>query len=71
MLTPTSLSDDGILAGTRVSGSEPTEIFVTRTRNPGKLRQLTQLNDWLYNERKRGAFQRIDFTSADGTAVQE
>ena len=71
MLTPTSLSDDGVLAGTKGSGTEPSEVFVTKTRNFNKLDQLTHLNDWLYNERKRGAFRRIDFVSADGTPVQQ
>jgi dipeptidyl aminopeptidase/acylaminoacyl peptidase len=71
MLTPGSISDDGIIAGTRGSGIEPSGIFVTNTHKPGKLQQLTHLNDWLYNDRKRGEFKRIDFTSADGTAVQE
>jgi len=71
MLTPTSLSADGILSGTKGSGTEPSEVFVTKTRNFNKLNQLTHLNDWLYDERKRGAFQRIDFVSADGTPVQQ
>ena len=70
-LTPTSMSDNGILAGTRTSGLEPDEAFTMDTRKPGKLRQLTHLNDWLYNERKRGEFKLVNFTSADGTAVQE
>jgi len=70
-LTPTSMSDNGILAGTRTSGLEPAEAFTMDTRKPGKLRQLTHLNDWLYNERKRGEFKLVNFTSADGTAVQE
>jgi len=71
MLTPTSLSDDGILVGTQGSGTKPSEVFVAKTRKPNKLNQLTYLNDWLYDERKRGAFQRIDFESADGTPVQQ
>ncbi len=71
MLTPTSVSDDGILVGTQGSGTKPSEVFVTRTRKKGKLKQLTHLNDWLYEERKRGAFRRIDFESADGTPVQQ
>jgi len=55
----------------RTSGHEPFEAFVMNTRKPGKLQQLTHLNNWLYSERKRGAYERIDFTSADGTAVQQ
>ncbi len=71
MLTPTSLSDDGILVGTQGSGTEPPEVFVAKTDKLNKLKKLTHLNDWLYDERKRGAFQRIDFESADGTPVQQ
>ncbi|MCP4048851.1 MAG: S9 family peptidase [Gammaproteobacteria bacterium] len=71
ILTPTSLSDDGILVGTQGSGTEPPEVFVAKTDKLSKLKQLTHLNDWLYDERKRGAYQRIDFESADGTQVQQ
>jgi len=71
MLFPSSLSKNGLLAGTRTSGLEPAEAFVMNTRKPAKRRQLTKLNPWLYEERTRGDFKRIDFVSADGTSVQQ
>jgi dipeptidyl aminopeptidase/acylaminoacyl peptidase len=71
MLFPSSLSADGMIAGARLSGTEPAEVFIAEAKRPKNFRQLTHLNDWLYEERKRGAFQRIDFVSADGTSVQQ
>jgi len=71
MLHPASLSNNGILAGTRGSGSEPNEVFVMDAHKPGKLRKITDLNHWLYNDRNRGAYKLVDFNSTDGTAVQE
>jgi len=71
MLFPSSLSNDGMLAGVRISGLEPGEVFVMDTHKPDKHRQITDLNPWLYAERSRGDFKLIDFVSEDGTAVQE
>ena len=70
VLTPTSMSDEGIIVGTRMSGLDPSEVFIFDPRKPEKRKQLTHHNDWLYEDRDRGEFRSLIFTSEDGTAVQ-
>ncbi len=71
MLKPNSMSNDGLIAGMRLSGREPAEVFVTRADSADDYQILTKLNEWLYQERKRGEFKLIDFESRDGTAIQQ
>ena len=71
ILTPTSMSNEGIIVGTRMSGLDPSEVFICRPPQTRKMRkQLTHHNDWLYEDRDRGEFRSLIFTSEDGTAVQ-
>jgi len=70
ILTPTSMSDKGIIVGTRMSGLDPSEVFIFDPRRPAKRKQLTRHNDWLYEDRVRGEFRSLKFTSEDGTTVQ-
>ena len=70
MLTLTSISSQGWAVATRSTASEPGDVVAFRMTAPGRVQQLTRVNDDVLATRELAAVEEIWYESTGGTRVQ-
>lgn len=68
--TPFTMSANGMIAVTKTSPLEPTDIVVFPASEPSRRTQVTFANDSLMKARTSGAVEEIEYTSFDGRKIQ-
>lgn len=68
--SPFDMSENGMVAVTRTTAEEPTDIFVFPAKDPSKRVRVTNVNASLMAQRKLGAVEEIEYPSFDGRKIQ-
>ncbi|MEM6522914.1 MAG: S9 family peptidase [Bacteroidota bacterium] len=69
MLTLSDIANEQAVA-TFSDPNNPTDIATFKLDNPGKIRQLTKVNDDIFYNVEFGAVEEIKYASSDGTEIQ-
>lgn len=70
MLSVSSVSDGGVVVGTRSDPHAPGDVVSVDLDNPGQLSRLTRVNDDVLADKRLGDVEEIWYTSTDNTRVQ-
>ncbi len=70
ILAVSDIGAGGLAVGVRSSFQQPNDVVAFNVRQPGRLQQLTRVNDDILDGKKLGAVEEIWYTSVDGFRIQ-
>jgi len=70
ILAVSDIGAGGLAVGVRSSFQQPNDVVAFNVRQPGRLQQLTRVNDDILDGKKLGAVEEVWYTSVDGFRIQ-